>query len=262
MTIFHSLILGLLEGLTEFLPISSTAHLIIASSWLKIPTSEFLKTFTISIQLGAILAVVILYWKKIWGSFNSIGKIGAAFIPTSIIGLLLYPLIKRYFLESQMLIAWALLLGGLILIIFEKYHLPTKDSPEDKKDLGLSYKQAVIIGVFQSLAIIPGVSRAAATIIGGLGLGIKRKNIVEFSFLLAIPTMLGATGLDLYKSREALISLTTNDLIIWVVGFITAFITAIIGIKFFLKFIQKNNFIPFGVYRLILAGIIFAGILL
>lgn len=262
MTIFHSLVLGVIEGLTEFLPISSTAHLIIASSWLKIPASEFLKTFTISIQLGAILAVVILYWKKIWGSWSLIGKIIAAFIPTSIIGLLLYPVIKHYLLESQALIAWALLLGGLVLIIFEKYHSSAKTKPENEKDFDLSYRQAVIIGLFQSLAIIPGVSRAAATIIGGLSLGIKRKSIVEFSFLLAIPTMLGATGLDLYKNRDTLTSLTSNDLIIWLIGFITAFVTAIIGVKFFLKFIQKNNFIPFGIYRLILAAIIFAGLLI
>jgi len=269
MTIFHGLILGIIEGLTEFLPISSTAHMIIAAEWLKIPSTEFLKTFEISIQLGAILAIVILYWKKIWSSWSLIWKIVAAFIPTSIIGLIFYKIVKNYFMDNNYIIAAALLIGGIILIVFEKYlakkkatlnEIPSKEISSDEFDI--SYKQAAIIGVFQSLAIIPGVSRAAATIIGGLSLGIKRKTIVEFSFLLAIPTMLAATGLDLLKSRSALVSLGSHDLLIWLIGFVASFITAIIGVKFFIKFIQKNNFIPFGWYRIGLGLIIFAWLLL
>lgn len=255
MTIFHSLILGIIEGLTEFLPISSTAHLILVGEWLKIPNSEFLKNFNISIQLGAILAIVILYWKKIWSDWNLIKKIATAFIPTAFIGLALYKIVKNYLMDNNLIIAGALILGGLILIIFEKYYC--QKNPTVLESVGLppaglsiSYKQSLIIGLFQSLAIIPGVSRAAATIIGGLNLGIKRQDIVEFSFLLAIPTMAGATGLDLYKSRAALVGLNGQDLTVWGLGFAISFFTAIIGVKFFLKFIQKNNFIPFGWYRI------------
>ncbi len=269
MTILHGLVLGIIEGLTEFLPISSTAHLIIAAEWLKIPSSEFLKTFEISIQLGAILAIVILYWKKIWSSWNLIGKIATAFIPTAIIGLIFYKIVKNYLMNNNFVIASALLVGGIILLIFERYHAQLKSGKEltneGTEDLGrtsenefdISYKQAAIIGVFQSLAIVPGVSRAAATIIGGLSLGIKRKNIVEFSFLLAIPTMLAATGLDLLKSRAVIMSLSSNDLLIWLIGFVVSFITAIIGVKFLIKFIQNNNFSAFGWYRIALAAVIF-----
>jgi undecaprenyl-diphosphatase len=268
MTLFHGLILGIIEGLTEFLPISSTAHMIIAAEWLKIPTTEFLKTFEISIQLGAILAVVILYWKRIWSGWNLILKIATAFIPTAIIGLLFYKIVKNYLMDNNYIIASALLLGGLILIIFEKYYSKKISAKEitnnasQEETINISYKQAAIIGVFQALAIIPGVSRAAATIIGGLSLGVNRKNIVEFSFLLAIPTMLAATGLDLLKSRQVLMTLGSQDLLIWLIGFIVSFITAIIGVKFFIKFIQKNNFAPFGWYRLALGLILFAWIFL
>lgn len=262
MTIFHSLILGIIEGLTEFLPISSTAHMIIASAWLKIPTTEFLKTFTISIQLGAILAVVVLYWKRIWSSWDLIFKIGAAFITTSAIGLALYKIVKNYLMENFILIASALLIGGLAIIILEKYY-SRKSGASSEKDLGaMTYNQAIAIGACQSLAMIPGVSRSAATILGGLGLGISRKNIVEFSFLLAIPTMAAATAFDLYESRDLIGALSGQDLIIWGIGFITAFITAVIGIKFFIKFIQKNDFAPFGWYRIVLGAAIFAWLFL
>lgn len=270
MTIFHGIILGIIEGLTEFLPISSTAHLILASDWLRIPSTEFLKTFEISIQLGAILAIVILYWKRIWSGWNILFKIATAFIPTAIIGLIFYKIVKNYLMDNLYIVAGALLIGGVILILFERYALEKKSSTlalnnaevEDNNFSTLSYKQAAIIGVFQSLAIVPGVSRAAATIIGGLALGVKRKNIVEFSFLLAIPTMLAATGLDLYKSRAALSALGQSELVIWLIGFIFAFITAIIGVKFFIKFIQKNNFIPFGWYRIVLGLVVFGWLFL
>jgi len=267
MTIIHGLILGVVEGLTEFLPISSTAHMILASDLLRLTATAFLKTFEISIQVGAILAVVVLYWKKIWSSWSLIGKIVAAFIPTAIIGLIFYKIVKNYLLDNPLVVALALLIGGVLLIILEKYYSRKSGAApaaggETDLNQSLSYKQAGIIGLCQSLAIIPGVSRAAATIMGGLGLGISRKNIVEFSFLLAIPTMIAATGLDLFKSRTALIGLNGTELAIWLVGFITAFIAAIIGVKFFMKFIQKNNFIPFGWYRIGLGVIVLAWLLL
>ena len=268
MTIFHGLILGFIEGLTEFLPISSTAHLILAGQWLKIPSSEFLKTFEISIQLGAILAVVILYWKKIWTSWDLIFKIGAAFVTTSIIGLALYKIVKSYLMENNYLIGGTLLAGGIIIILFEKYYskkqkLQSDLSVKNARSLdAMTYKQATIIGACQSLAMVPGVSRSAATIIGGLGLGLKREEIVDFSFLLAIPTMLAATGLDLYKSRESLALLSSGDIRAWIIGFLASFITAVIGVKFLIKFIQKNDFSFFGWYRVVLGIIIFAWLFL
>jgi len=246
--------------------------MIIASAWLKIPSTEFLKTFTISIQLGAILAVVILYWKKIWSSWNLIFKIGAAFITTSIIGLALYKIVKNYLMENFTLIAGALLIGGLAIIILEKYYSKRvsgdhsnsiANSDPQADELGnMSYKQAISIGACQSLAMIPGVSRSAATILGGLSLGISRKNIVEFSFLLAIPTMAAATALDLYESRGLIGALNGQDLMVWAIGFVAALITAVIGVKFFIKFIQKNDFAPFGWYRIILGAVIFVWIFL
>ncbi|MDD3939260.1 MAG: undecaprenyl-diphosphatase UppP [Patescibacteria group bacterium] len=255
MTIFQSIILGLIEGLTEFLPISSTAHLIIASTWLKIPESEFLKNFLISIQLGAILSVAVLYFKTLIKSPRLILKIAAAFIPTSIIGLASYKLVKNLFMESLFIIAIALIVGGVILIILEKrFSLKNKEKNEAEHELTtISYRQSALIGIFQALAVIPGVSRSAATIMGGLSLGISRKNIVEFSFLLALPTMAAATGYDLYKSPPAF---SPEEITVWIIGLIVSFVTAILGIKFFLKFIKKNNFISFGWYRIIIGLIV------
>lgn len=270
MTIWQSIVMGIIEGFTEFLPISSTAHLILSGEILKIPASEFLKTYNISIQLGAILAVVVLYWRKIFSSKDLFLKILAAFIPTTIIGLIFYQIVKTYLMESLWLIATTLFLGGIILILFEKrYEKKNKSLTEEARiekikneeikqetEKIISYKQAVLIGIFQTFAMVPGVSRSAATIIGGLWLGLKRKTIVEFSFLLAIPTMAAATFLDLIKSKEALINLNSSDINAWIIGFILSFITAIIGVKFLLRFIQKNNFIAFGWYRIALGLLI------
>ncbi len=261
MTLFQSIVLGIIEGITEFLPISSTAHLIIAADWLKIPDSPSLKSFLISIQLGAILSVAVLYAKKLIKEPKLILKIAAAFIPTSIIGLAAYSLVKNYLMESLTLIASALIVGGIALIIMERYFArrektrsETVTEPEQKLS-DLSYRQAALIGVFQTMAIVPGVSRSAATIMGGLSLGVSRKNIVEFSFLLALPTMAAATFLDLYKEPPVL---SGQELIIWSVGLVVAFITAVLGIKFFLRYIQKNNFVPFGWYRIAIGLVIFA----
>jgi undecaprenyl-diphosphatase len=245
--------MGIVEGLTEFLPISSTAHLIFTSEILRIPSSEFLKTFEISIQLGAILSVVILYWKRVWNNLNIIWKLAAAFIPTSIIGLIFYKIVKNYLMESFLIIAISLILGGIIIILFENWYINKQKNESDNNDdldlNSISYKKAFILGVVQALAIIPGVSRAGATILGGLAQGIKRKTIVEFSFLLAIPTMLAATALDIYKNPSVF---SGDQLTIWLFGFISSFITAIIGVKFLIKYVQKNNFKAFGWYRIFL----------
>lgn len=247
MGILHSLILGVVEGITEFLPISSTGHLILASHWLGLSTSDFLKSFEIIIQLGAILAVVILYWRSLFNWAN-IKKLIVAFVPTGLIGLALYKILKTYLLGNTAVVLWAMLLGGVVLIVFELIH---KASAEGEAGIEqISYRQAFIIGLCQSVAIIPGVSRAAATIVGGLFLGIRRKTIVEFSFLLAVPTMLAATGLDLIKNAA---TFSASQFSVLSVGFVAAFLVALASIKWLIGFIKNHSFVPFGVYRILAA---------
>lgn len=245
MSIIQSIIFGIVEGITEFLPISSTGHLILTSKILEISQSDFLKTFELAIQVGAILAVIVLYWKEFL-NINILKKVSTAFIPTTIIGLALYKVFKNFMNETTVL--WALFLGGIFLIVFEIFY-KNKDSKE-LSVTDISYKKAFLIGIFQSIAIISGVSRAAATIIGGLFLGLERRAIVEFSFLLAVPTMIAATFYDFYKSADII---KYDQLGLIIVGMITSFIVAIISIKFLLKFIKNHNFISFGIYRIILA---------
>ncbi len=247
MTFLHAIILGVIEGITEFLPISSTGHLILASNILKIPPTEFLKSFEVIIQLGAILAVVCLYWKSLW-KIENIKKIIIGFLPTAIIGFGLYKIIKNNLLNSTDVVIWAMLLGGLLIIVFE-YFYKGPDVPEESTT-EITYLQAFIIGIFQSLAVIPGVSRSAATVIGGLMCGIPRRTIVEFSFMLAVPVMIGASGLDIYKSSSVF---SNSNIPILITGFLTSFVVSILAIKMLLKFIKTNNFIPFGVYRVIAA---------
>lgn len=249
MDLLHSIILGIVQGITEFLPISSTGHLILAEAVLKLQQGDFLKSFDIIIQLGSILAVIVLYWRKFL-DWEVLKRLAAAFIPTGILGLFLYKIVKTYLLGNDKVVLWSLLAGGVLLIMFEYWH---KERPEAHDDLAtISYGRAAIIGLFQTVAMIPGVSRSAATILGGLLLGLKRKTIVEFSFLLAVPTMVAATGLDLYKSAG---QFSASEWDFLLVGFITSFITAIAGIKFLLGFIKKYTFIPFGIYRILAAAV-------
>ncbi len=249
MDTFHSIILGIVQGITEFLPISSTGHLILAEKLLAMNQTDFLKSFDIIIQFGSILAVIVLYWKKFL-HWETLKKLAAAFIPTGILGLLLYKAVKTWLLGNEKVVLWTLFIGGVLLIAFELFH---KEKPEAKEEIAdLSYSKAAIIGLFQAIAMIPGVSRSAATILGGLLLGIKRKTIVEFSFLLAVPTMLCATGLDLFKSAGQFNAGQWDFLL---AGFAASFIMAMIGIKFLLTFIKKYSFISFGVYRIILAAV-------
>jgi undecaprenyl-diphosphatase len=252
MTILQSIILGIVEGFTEFLPISSTAHLTLTSYILGLDQSVFVKTFEIAIQSGAILAVLVIFWKRFL-EFESLKKIIVAFIPTAIIGLLLYKLIKTYLLGNIEVILWSLAIGGIVIILFEKYFRPKTNLAElDIKSL--SYGKAVVIGIFQSIAVIPGVSRSAATIIGGRMLGMSREAVVEFSFLLAVPTILAATGLDLVKNIGEFSVDQTSMLIS---GLIASFVMAIIGIKFLLKIVQKYSFTAFGIYRIAIAIVFF-----
>ncbi len=252
MTFIDVLILSIVEGVTEFLPISSTAHLLIVADLLKLPNSDFLSSFMIFIQLGAIGAVVTLYFDRIVGNIELVKKLLLAFAPTAIIGLFLYPIIKNVFFGSLYIVSGALFIGGLILIIFESWH--KKQISTSKAELeNISYKQAFLIGLFQSIAVIPGVSRAGATIMGGLWLGLSRVAIVEFSFLLAIPTMVAATGYDLLKTGFYF----NNQELSWLLlGFILSFLMALVAVKWLVAFIRQNDFTWFGVYRVVLAVLI------
>lgn len=256
MSILHAIFLSVVEGITEFLPISSTGHLILASHLLSIPESEFTKSFEIFIQLGAILAVVVLYIRRFSTDFESWKKILAAFIPSAAISFLLYKWVKESLLGNSQVVLWSLLIGGLVIIFFDYWHNKSDDSSDETTSAirTMSYKHAVLIGLFQTIAVIPGVSRSASTIIGALALGQKRKTAVEFSFLLAVPTMTAASGYDLLKSHT---QFTGNEYVLLAVGFIGAFITALIAIKFFLSYIQKHNFTVFGIYRILVALVYF-----
>ena len=249
MTLIESILLGLLEGVTEFLPISSTGHLILLEHALGIDNDEFTKTFTIAIQLGAILAIVLLYAQRLLRAPQLIGKIAVAFIPTAVIGFTLYKVIKGYLLGNIVIVAWALGIGGVLMIAFEllrgKQLSAAHDSIED-----LPYWKAAAVGLAQSLAMIPGVSRSGATIIGGMLLGMSREAIVEFSFLLAIPTMLAATAYDLFKTYD---ELSWDNTGLLAAGFMSAFVAAYLTAPALLRFIKRHTFIPFGIYRIGLA---------
>jgi len=254
MNYLDAVLLGIIEGITEFLPVSSTGHLILAGSILNIPSTEFLKSFEIIIQLGAILAVLFLYGKVLLKNFELIKKVMVAFIPTAIIGLSFYKIIKTYLLGNNMVVILSLFIGGIIILIFDKWERKNPIEVNSlEKVLNISYKQAFWVGVFQAISVIPGVSRSAATIIGGRMLGVSRIQIVEFSFLLAIPTMAAASGLDILKNYEIILSGNVGMLI---VGFVTSFIVAIFAIKTFLEFVKKHSFVVFGWYRIVLSIII------
>lgn len=241
-----ALILGIVEGVSEFLPISSTGHMILASQLMGLGHTEFLKSFEIAIQVGAILSVVALYWRRLLVDFETMKKLVVAFLPTGILGFTLYRLVKQFLLGSPNVVLWSLFLGGIFIIVFEYLHREREDAVEDLS--GITYRQAFLIGLFQSIAMVPGVSRSAATIIGGLALGLRRKTIVEFSFLLAVPTMLAATAYDLLKSGSAF---SMDQMGFLAVGFVSSFIVALLSIKFLLSFIQTHTFIPFGIYRIV-----------
>jgi len=248
MNILQALIMSAVEGISEFLPISSTGHMILAADILKISQTSFVKDFEIIIQLGAILAIVVLYWNSLFKSVEVWKRIIVAFIPTGIIGLLLFKIVKNYLLGSLYVTLVSLLIGGIILILLELIYKEKEHHIDDIKKMSLP--KAFVIGLFQSIAIIPGVSRSAATIVGALFLGTKRKAAAEFSFILAVPTMLAATGLDLIKTN---FSYSLNEWLVLLVGFFGAFIVALISVKLFLKYVQRNNFIIFGAYRVVAA---------
>ena len=248
MTYLHTLILGIIEGVSEFLPISSTGHLILASYLLHLKQTDFQKSFEIAIQLGAILSVVVLYWRALLVNFEILKRVITAFIPTAIIGFIFYKIIKRVLLGNNTVVLYSLLIGGIFLVLFELWHREKESASGELSDI--SYSKSFIIGLCQTVSMIPGVSRSAATIIGGLILGIKRKTIVEFSFLLSVPTMVAATGLDLMKSSG---QFTLEDFNLLLMGFISSFIVALLSIKWLIHFIKNHTFISFGIYRILIS---------
>lgn len=255
MTLFHSFILGIVEGLTEFLPISSTGHMILVSHFLKIEENATLATFEVVSQVGAILAVVFLYFKKLF-EIKMIKKLIIAFIPTGLIGLLIYPYIKTW-LQNPLLVAFTMTLGGVAIIVVENWHEKKYKKDEKDNERVITYKEALLLGIYQAVAVIPGISRSGAMIIGGLTMKLPRKTLTEFTFLLAVPTMVIATAYTLYKKHSELVFTDTMPILF---GTIISFIIALIVIRYFLNYIRSHSFKIFGWYRIIL-GIILLGIL-
>ncbi len=248
MTLIHALILSIVEGVTEFLPVSSTGHMILAAKLMALQETEFVKSFEVIIQLGAILAIAVLYRKMLLQSKDIWLRVIIAFIPTGIIGFFLYKLIKQFLFGNSLVTVAALFLGGIALLIVEKIH---KEQPHHTESIAsLSYRQTLLIGLGQSLSVIPGISRAAATIVSGMLTGIKRKTAVEFSFLLALPTMLAATGLDILKTD---FTFTSEQISLLLAGFVCAFVVALLTVKYFIGFVQKHTLVPFGMYRILVA---------
>lgn len=254
MNLIQAIILAIIEGITEYLPISSTGHMIIGSSVMGISELDFTKVFEVNIQFGAILSVLVLYWRKFLQSFEFYAKLLAAFIPAAIIGFLLNDFIDSL-LESVVVVAVSMVLGGFILVFIDKYF-------ENKATkANISYPDAVKIGLFQCIAMIPGVSRSAASIIGGMFQGLSRKDSAEFSFFLAVPTMFAASAYKLLKNYKAgTLTFSSDELQLLAVGNIVAFIVAMIAIKFFISYLQKYGFKVFGYYRIIV-GLIILGLI-
>ncbi len=249
MDFIQAIVLAIIEGLTEFLPISSTGHMIIASTFMGIASDDFVKLFTIVIQFGAILSVVVVYFKKFLQSWNFYMKLIVAFIPTGIIGLLLKSHIDSL-LENVWVVATSLLLGGIVLLFVDKWFAKNEEEGTDE----VSFKTGFIIGTIQTIAMIPGVSRSAATIIGGLSQKLTRKAAAEFSFFLAVPTMCAATLKSMWDEKELLTKSSNNEVLLLIVGNIIAFIVAYIAIRSFISYLSKNGFKIFGYYRIALGA--------
>jgi undecaprenyl-diphosphatase len=259
MTTLQAITLGIVEGFTEFLPISSTGHMILVSHFLHIVDSATLVTYTIVVQLGAILAVVVLYYKKLF-QLEMMKKLIIGFIPTGIVGVVVYPYIK-YLLTgtySTLIVASMLIIGGIIILLVEKKYAKEMEAGNVAEITSISYKQAAILGLFQALAIIPGVSRSGAMIVGGLMQKLSRKVLIEFTFLLAVPTMTVATLYTLLKNHKELSLDSVSPIII---GTVVSFTVALFVIKFALQYIRKHSFNIFGWYRIVI-GIILLIILL
>ncbi len=253
MNILHTVVLGIVEGVTEFLPVSSTFHLIWTTKILGIPQTDFEKLFEVFIQSGAILSVVFLYFKTVIKNTQLLKKVAFAFVPTAVIGFLLYKVIKNVFFNSDVLMLSVFILVGLIFIIYEWY--AKKSGDKFSKSLSsFTYKEAIIIGFIQSLAVLPGVSRAGAVMLGMMFMGFRRDESATFSFLLAVPTLLAASGYDLWKMRSVAFA-TSGNVSTLLIGTIVSFISAYFVVKWFIAFLQKHSLANFGWYR-IAAGLL------
>lgn len=256
MTLFQAIVLAIIEGLTEFLPVSSTGHMIIGSTFMGIASDDFTKLFTVAIQFGAILSVVVVYFQKFLQGFSFYAKLFVAFIPTGIIGLLLKDYVDML-LDNVTVVAISLLVGGVFLLFVDR--LFAKNETQGTTEV--SYKTAAIIGFIQSIAMIPGISRSAATIIGGLTQKLTRKAAAEFSFFLAVPTMFAATVKSMWDSKELLLASGNNEMMLLVVGNIVAFVVAWLAIKLFIGMLTKYGFRIFGYYRIIVGLVLLSLIL-
>lgn len=251
MNLVNYLILGIVEGITEFLPVSSTAHLIIASKFLNMPQTEFQKFFEVFIQAGAILAVVVLYFNYVKKSWEIMKRIIVSFLPTAVVGFLLHKIIKTVFFESFGLITGSLMVIGAVFMILE--YLVAKKQLKLRKSLkDLSFVDAFIVGIGQSLAVVPGVSRAGIVMVTMMAKGYRRDESALYSFLLAVPTILAASGYDLLKSDLATI-LVPNNLLFLTVGFVTSFVTAYFSVKWLIDYLKLKTLVGFGIYRMILS---------
>ncbi|MBK6965596.1 MAG: undecaprenyl-diphosphate phosphatase [Bacteroidales bacterium] len=246
MTTLQAIIIAIVEGITEFLPVSSTGHMIITQELLGMEINDFVKAFTVNIQFGAILSVIVLYWKRFFQTLDFYFKLFVAFIPAAIIGFLLSDFIDSL-LENVAVVAVMLVLGGIVLLFVDKWF------KNPAKDQTISYPTALKIGFFQCIAMIPGVSRSAATIIGGMSQKLDRKTAAEFSFFLAVPTMFAASG---YKLLQNYKTITSENIDTLVIGNVVAFIVAMIAIKAFITFLTRYGFKVFGYYRIVVGVVI------
>ncbi|HLL61232.1 MAG TPA: undecaprenyl-diphosphate phosphatase [Candidatus Nitrosocosmicus sp.] len=255
MNIFHAIILGIVEGMTEFLPISSTFHLIFTSKLLGLEQTEYLKFFEVFIQAGAILAVVVVYFQYILKNKQNIKSVLISFIPTAVIGFLLHKIIKNLFFNSDQLMIGAFFVVGILFLVIE-YLIQKKKLMLHKSIMEITLMTAILIGLGQALAVLPGVSRAGAVMITMMILGYKREEAALYSFLLAVPTILAASSFDLLKFDFSLLNHGAS-IVYLATGFITAFLSALVVIKWFIRFLQKNSLVPFGIYRLVSSAFFF-----
>ena len=251
MSLFETIVIAIVEGLTEFLPVSSTGHMIIAQSLLGVESTEFVKAFTVNIQFGAILSVIVLYWKRFFQSWDFYYKLFIAFLPAAILGLLFIDYIDAL-LESVLVVAIMLVVGGILMLFVDKWFNKTTVNQE------VGWKRALKIGFFQCIAMIPGVSRSMATIVGGMTTKLTRKNAAEFSFFLAVPTMAAAGGYKLLKllMDPAGSAMLQENMMTLLIGNVIAFVVALGAIKFFIEFLTRHGFKAFGYYRIIVGGIL------
>lgn len=251
MSIGEAIVLAIVEGLTEFLPVSSTGHMIIASSVMGIASAPFTKTFTIAIQFGAIVSVLVLYWRRFFQSLEFYFKLFVAFLPAAVIGFFLNDYIDQL-LEHVTVVAWMLIAGGVVFLFIDRWF----EKNEMQADEKVSFPRAFKIGLFQCVAMIPGVSRSAATIIGGMAQGLTKKSAAEFSFFLAVPTMFAATVYKLFKFWNSGVTVSQGDWLAFGIGNVVAFLVAIVAIRSFIQYLTQHGFRIFGYYRIVLGTLI------